>query len=125
MNEEEFKLIKNTSKHAYAFLKQRPQTYVFSSLTGIGQKLEASEFNKIFTKRSYLAFSKNLSATEIRKQITTYMKNQNPKIQEAIARAEGHSILIAEKHYNISDPYEIVKMQDLQWKPYVKVKVKF
>ena len=44
----------------------------------------------------------------MRKLITTDVRSQPKDIQEAVAGASGHSVLIAAKHYDISHPHEMV-----------------
>ena len=102
--------IKCASKHAWSYLKTcaSENDYVFPSLTD-KRKLRGSTFTKIFSMTSAHVFGEVVSATEVRKLITTYMRHQPKEIQAAVARAEGHSVLVAERHYDVSHPHELVE----------------
>ena len=112
LDEKEINDVKNTSLLAWQFRKHDPDENdpVFPSLQEEGEMdLKNYEFSKMFEKRSELVFlKKNITATDVRKLITTGVRRQPRDVQEAVARASGHSVLIAGKHYDISHPHEIV-----------------
>ena len=109
-NKAELNEVEQVSKHAWSFLKKEPleNDPVFPSLVG-GLPLSNPEFSRIFGLRVGLVFQKNISPTDIRKLITTHMRNQPAHIQSAVAQAEGHTVDVAQSFYNISHPYEVVE----------------
>ena len=54
-------------------------------------------------------FGRKITATDIRKLITTKMRDQPAHLQSAVALAEGHSVQVAHNCYNISHPHETVQ----------------
>jgi len=114
LNETELNDIKIASSHAYFFLKRQPneKSPVFPSLLQVGNGdlcMSSNEFAKIFQQRVALVFEKNITATDVRKLITTKMRNQPAHIQSAVALAEDHSIQVAHSYYNIEPPHEAVE----------------
>ena len=109
-NEIDFEHLKLISLQARKFLKvEYSKEYpVFPSLIN-GKKMKGTEFDRIYRKRSAIVYSSKVTATDIRKLITTKMRNQSKDVQEAVARSEGHSIAIAEKHYNMAPSWELVE----------------
>ena len=65
-------------------------------------------FQKYLKKKWTGFLRKNVTATDMRKLITTGVRRQLKDIQEAVARASGHSVAIAGERYDISHPHEMV-----------------
>ena len=98
------------SNRAWSFLKKVPEPGdpLFPSL-GTAGFLMSAEFARIFYLRSAVAFGQKITATDVRKLITTHMRNKPAEIQSAVARAEGHSINVASRYYDVSEPHEVVQ----------------
>ena len=109
-NEIDFEHLKLISLQARKFLKvEYSKEYpVFPSLIN-GKKMKGTKFDRIYRKRSAIVYSSKVTATDIRKLITTKMRNQSKDVQEAFARSEGHSIAIAKQHYNVAPSWELVE----------------
>nr|XP_018672068.2 uncharacterized protein LOC108950565 isoform X2 [Ciona intestinalis]XP_026695238.1 uncharacterized protein LOC108950565 isoform X2 [Ciona intestinalis] len=72
--------------------------------------MDSSEFDKVWNKTIKKVFiGKSVNVTDVRKLITSFVSKQPKDVQLAIARAEGHSLQMAEKVYHISHPHELVE----------------
>ena len=112
ITQKEMQDLEIASKHAYAFLKKNAtdKDPVLPSLLQTDDlHMKSPEFSKIFGQRVALVFKKRISATDVRKIITTKMRHQPVDIQTAVAQAEGHSVQVAHSFYNISHPHEVVE----------------
>ncbi|XP_078494979.1 uncharacterized protein LOC113475390 [Ciona intestinalis] len=112
----EYKDLQIASSHAWAWIKKEPLNTgtapAFPSLQSTendATRLSSTIFNRIFQQTSLKVFPKAVSATDVRKIITTKMKNQSIEVQRAVARAEGHSLEMADKVYNFSDAIDLVE----------------
>jgi len=111
----EFKDLKFASGCGWRFLGVVPEQNdpVFPNLsqtcTASNRRMQSQEFWRIFNRRSGLVFGRKVNATDIRKLIHTHMRHQPASVQRAVARAEGHGLDVADKHYNLQHPHELVE----------------
>ncbi|XP_076819868.1 uncharacterized protein LOC143465453 isoform X3 [Clavelina lepadiformis] len=113
LSPEEFEDVKKTSDHVWSFLQALPtlNDRVFPSLSGSNLKgrMSSAAFNTIYKKISRKCFKTPVNVTETRKLITREISGKPRQIKEAIARAEGHTLGVADTFYDVTHPSEIVQ----------------
>lgn len=70
--------------------------------------MTSSQFNNIYKEVTAGCFERPITVTETRKLIAREISNQPKDIQRAVARAEGHSVEVQDKFYDITNPGKIV-----------------
>nr|CAB3263135.1 uncharacterized protein LOC104265522 [Phallusia mammillata] len=68
-----------------------------------------SQFNTIYKETTANLFEKPITVTQTRKLIAREISMKPKDVQRAVARAEGHSVEVQEKFYDITDPGTIVE----------------
>ncbi|XP_078487766.1 uncharacterized protein LOC144745765 [Ciona intestinalis] len=101
--------LKAASGHSWKGTPCSNKLKAFPSFISDREKMSASEFNSIWRKRCQLVFGSVISVTAVRKLIIRGVSQLPKDVQVAVARSKGHSIAIAEKVYDISDPHQLVE----------------
>ncbi|XP_078495339.1 uncharacterized protein LOC108950565 [Ciona intestinalis] len=112
ISENEFIDLQCASKMVWNYKQQSAESgdNAFPSFLNGNEKMDSSEFDKVWNKTIKKVFiGKSVNVTDVRKLITSFVSKQPKDVQLAIARAEGHSLQMAEKVYDISHPHELVE----------------